>query len=158
MKNLGKQFQLRTEMEKKEKQEKQNEYEKKRYLQRRNEAFEILGTRKCIWCNAETNLQLDHIHAHEREIFSNKFHKCSYDRFLREVIKLQVLCCSCHAIKTNAERNHKILEYKFSWELGKKIPKKVIDKLECENEMDLLDSDDEENIFTIDLRTKKYRR
>lgn len=91
---------------------KYNQYMKKyvldRYHRRRTLAIEHLGG-KCVCCGATTELELDHIEHHLKSFAISKLWSVSEERFLLELNKCQLLCASCHKLKTSAEGS--LLDY-----------------------------------------------
>lgn len=61
---------------------------------------------QCLWCGATTAVTLDHIDRNDKEVPANRLHMVSRAKFQREKHKLQPLCASCHAWKSNYERRH----------------------------------------------------
>lgn len=76
----------------------------KRRKQRREFAFAQLGG-KCARCASTTNLELDHIDKSTKLINVSKLWTNREEDFLAELQKCQILCSSCHKIKTNEENN-----------------------------------------------------
>lgn len=76
-----------------------NQYMKKRYKQRRQLAFNILGP-ECKICGSLENLELDHINPKTKTMEITKIWSCSMTRFLAEVRKCQTLCKEHHLMKS----------------------------------------------------------
>lgn len=79
------------------------EYMLRRYHQRREEAFKLLGG-KCQVCGTTENLEIDHVNADEKEIALNKMWAIAKERFLKELAKCQLLCKEHHEEKSIADR------------------------------------------------------
>jgi 5-methylcytosine-specific restriction endonuclease McrA len=77
-------------------------YMKKKYVERRELAFSILG-KMCVICGATENLEIDHIDPKTKTIALNKLWSCALSRFLSELKLCQTLCKSCHKIKSDKE-------------------------------------------------------
>jgi 5-methylcytosine-specific restriction endonuclease McrA len=75
---------------------------KRRYQQRRELAFSILGY-ACALCGSEVNLQIDHIHWQNKEFNFSKYWNCSEKKFLEELAKCQALCETCHREKSKVD-------------------------------------------------------
>lgn len=80
------------------------ENRKKRITANRQRALDYFGG-KCKHCGGTDNLEFDHI-----DPSSVKFRICgkfaySWEYILRELEKCQLLCRSCHWVKTRKERN-----------------------------------------------------
>lgn len=81
-------------------------YDREKYHERRTLAFEMLGGERCASCRSEKSLEFDHIDPATKEVSASRWHKVSCARFVREVLKCQVLCFTCHRKKTLPERGH----------------------------------------------------
>lgn len=79
---------------------------RRRYHQRRAEAFEILGG-QCSTCGTRENLEIDHVDADDKEIPLNKMWSIAKERFLKELDKCQLLCKEHHANKSIEDRGTK---------------------------------------------------
>ena len=75
------------------------EYMLERYKKRRATALERLGN-KSVRCDATDNLELDHIDPKTKSFSISKFSSIAEDKFWLEVEKCQLLCKSCHTLKT----------------------------------------------------------
>lgn len=84
-----------------------NEYLKKRYKERRQEAIKFLGG-SCVKCGSEENLELDHIDPTSKDFDVSRFWGTTLKRFWNEVEKCQLLCNSCHIKKTVEERGQQL--------------------------------------------------
>lgn len=81
-----------------------NEYMKKRYKQRRQMAFEILGN-KCWKCKSTENLEIDHIYNWDKRFNFAKFWNIAIHKFIKELEYCQLLCQDCHKEKTIKEKS-----------------------------------------------------
>jgi len=76
--------------------------------ERKAKAINLLGG-KCVKCGATERLQFDHIRNDRttyKEMVSYLLMQ-RWERLLVELEKCQLLCISCHAIKTGADRSAK---------------------------------------------------
>lgn len=87
------------------------EYQRKRHAKRKAWALELLGG-KCAHCGTTEDLQFDHIDRHTKLFeVSVGFGKYSIKRLENELSKCQLLCASCHIIKTAEElRSESLVE------------------------------------------------
>ena len=76
-----------------------NEYMKKRYKKKRDDAIIFLGG-KCVKCSGTQNLQFDHIDMKEKEFGVAKIMLHSKEKLYKELSKCQLLCSKCHGEKT----------------------------------------------------------
>lgn len=83
------------------------EYNLKRYYRLKREAAEKLGG-QCVNCRSEKNLQFDHRVRTEKSFNVSAMLRYSLKRFWEEVDKCQLLCMSCHRLKTTIEAGKKI--------------------------------------------------
>jgi hypothetical protein len=74
-------------------------YNKQRYDERITEAIKILGG-KCKFCDSTQNLHIDHIAPVEKRYDIHYATRLSYNKFIEEVNKCQLLCDKCHGFKT----------------------------------------------------------
>lgn len=74
-------------------------WQKKRYYERVELAYSILG-RKCFRCDSKEFLHFDHIDPSQKSAKITSITELSLARFISEVKKCQVLCQSCHIEKT----------------------------------------------------------
>lgn len=83
-----------------------NEYYKvymlNRYHERRTEAFSILGN-QCSYCGSKENLEIDHKDWRGKSFDLSKLWNCNKDSFIEEISKCQILCRSCHVIKSKED-------------------------------------------------------
>jgi len=86
---------------------KMREYMLKRYHERRAYGLKILGS-SCIKCRRRKNLEFDHINPEEKEFNISKMWSVSWDRFINELNKCQILCEKCHTEKSILENGKKI--------------------------------------------------
>lgn len=77
----------------------QRVYQLNRYHNRRNESILFLGG-CCSSCGSKENLQLDHKEWESKTFSIGKLWSVSKQRFIEELLKCQLLCDSCHRIKT----------------------------------------------------------
>lgn len=75
-----------------------NEYRRKR----REYAWNFLGG-ECIKCSSKSNLEIDHIERETKVSSVASLYTSSKTVFLEELDKCQLLCKSCHLIKTKEE-------------------------------------------------------
>lgn len=115
-----------------------NERKKRVYAERRLVARLVAAHRnntpvECAWCGTTENLQLDHVDRFSAEVKSNRLHMVSLERFFKEIFKLQLLCITCHAFKSNEERRGEI-HYSTDKE-GRRVPTKLLARWEsCDDE------------------------
>lgn len=85
-----------------------NDYMKSRYLKRRLNAIEKLGG-CCKICGEDdyTLLEFDHIDPKTKEFTIAKASSFSEERFNKELDKCQLLCKTCHKIKSSREFENK---------------------------------------------------
>ena len=79
-------------------------YMLRRYHERRKWATKRLGG-KCLRCGAKNNLEFDHINPDSKIFVIARLNTVSYDKFVQEVEKCQLLCRVCHTNKTLKELN-----------------------------------------------------
>jgi len=80
-------------------QEEINQKSRERYKQKKNEMVELLGG-KCVGCGTTHNLEFDHIDRTQKEYNVTKFLKGTRCNLVEEINKCQLLCKSCHIIKS----------------------------------------------------------
>lgn len=78
--------------------EKQNSYQNE-WMKRKRESF--LNGKVCKECGSISNLQVDHIDPNEK--ISHRIWSWSDDRIAKELEKCQILCETCHTIKSSVE-------------------------------------------------------
>ena len=78
------------------------EYNKRRYHRLRGELIEQLGG-SCVKCGAIDKLELDHIDCKIKSFDIGKCINHSYITVGNEASKLQLLCSTCHSIKSVEE-------------------------------------------------------
>lgn len=71
----------------------------KRYHERRKIALELLGS-KCAKCGSVEKLEIDHIDRSQKKYSTERAFSLSYDKFLAEIKKCQLLCKKCHTDKS----------------------------------------------------------
>ena len=76
-----------------------NEYQRKRYHEKRQWALAYLGG-KCIYCGSTDDLEVDHIDPHEKTMKLTTMTRVSQERFVAELDKCQLLCRNSHVQKT----------------------------------------------------------
>lgn len=81
-----------------------NENVRKRREKRRNDLIEHLGG-KCVGCGVTTNLQFDHIDRTQKSFSVGSSLGKSWSSLFEEVEKCQLLCNSCHSIKTSVHHD-----------------------------------------------------
>lgn len=79
--------------------DKMNEYMKARWQKRKQNAIDKLGGR-CYTCGSVENLEFDHIDPSTKSFTIAKASSFSEERFQTELAKCQLLCRSCHEVKT----------------------------------------------------------
>ena len=77
-------------------------YMLRRYKERRQEAFSLLGE-SCSICGSIKDLEIDHKDRREKSLALNRMWSVSHKRFLAELIKCQILCRRCHQEKSHGE-------------------------------------------------------
>lgn len=86
-----------------------NEYHRKynldRYYRRKNKAVEMLGS-ICKNCGQSDNLQFDHIDPQSKAFtICDKLVTYSWAKIEAELTKCQLLCVTCHGIKTLQDKS-----------------------------------------------------
>jgi len=79
-----------------------NDYMKKRYRNRKDEAIVFLGG-KGVDCGSKENLELDHKDRSQKEFDLSKIWSGSKIKYYEELNKCQLLCYACHKEKTRIE-------------------------------------------------------
>lgn len=85
------------------------------YIISRAYYFEILGN-KCNKCNSLYELEIDHIYFEDKHKQPLSFCRSKLD--FKKLIKCQLLCNSCHKLKTSSDRHRKSLirkAIKLNW-------------------------------------------
>lgn len=77
-----------------------------RYHERRITALNLLGA-LCHECYSEEHLEFDHIDRDTKEFSVSRLWSVSWDRFIRELEKCQILCTECHKKKTRIFRDYR---------------------------------------------------
>jgi len=75
------------------------EYMLKRYRERREKAIEKLGG-KCSKCDSTDGLQFDHVDRTTKKFTIGTLSSINEQDFWKEVDKCQLLCDTCHQVKT----------------------------------------------------------
>lgn len=71
--------------------------------ERKEYAYEILGG-ICVRCGTSENLEFDHIDPSTKLFNITKAYQYSWQKFIDELAKCQLLCTDCHKKKTKTER------------------------------------------------------
>lgn len=79
-----------------------NDYMKRRYKRRREEAIDRLG-KTCAECGTTEDLEFDHIEPHLKEVTIARASSFSEKRWQEELSKCQLLCHDCHVTKHASE-------------------------------------------------------
>lgn len=87
--------------------EKRREYNLARYYALKAEAIQKLGG-KCVKCGSLENLQLDHIDARTKQNKGQPLLNYSKDKISAELSKCQLLCRSCHILKSKTAGDYAI--------------------------------------------------
>jgi len=74
-------------------------YNLARYNKRKAEAIKILGG-ACVICGSTEELQFDHLNPSTKKFALGKLWSSAQVDFLEELSKCQLLCFSCHQLKT----------------------------------------------------------
>lgn len=83
-------------------------YVDKRYYQRKQAAIAQLGG-KCVRCGSIENLQFDHVDPQTKSfVIARKLAGVSEKRLQEELLKCQLLCRSCHDLKTPGDVGKKV--------------------------------------------------
>jgi ribosomal protein S27AE len=82
------------------------EYNKRRYYKVRAEAIQLLGG-KCNKCGSAEELEIDHVDRKQKSFEISKIWALAREKFLAELAKCQLLCKSCHRIKSIGELGKK---------------------------------------------------
>lgn len=75
------------------------EYNINRYHKRRQEFIELLGS-SCVECGSREELEFDHIDPSTKLFSIGKLLNVGKIKALEELAKCQLLCKSCHKVKT----------------------------------------------------------
>lgn len=79
------------------------------YSQKKQELFDLLGG-KCVQCGALNNLEFDHINWRTKEFtIGNAWGIKDKEKLRRELNKCQLLCRSCHKVKTAQDQKEQKL-------------------------------------------------
>ena len=81
-----------------------------RYRDRRAFAIEYLGG-KCVRCGSTKNLQLDHKDKFQKSFNLGEKWSYSLEFYKKELDKCQLLCKSCHKLKSDEEKDWGVLGY-----------------------------------------------
>ena len=79
--------------------EQRNEYMRKRYHRKRKEWIDSQGG-KCKTCGSVEKLEIDHIDPETKELSVGQLWSLAESKRLPELLKCQVLCYTCHKLKT----------------------------------------------------------
>ena len=82
------------------------DYMRKRYHERKREAFKILGG-QCKKCGSKKGLHIDHRDRAKKAMSVNRMTMVSRAKFLSELKKCQLLCSGCHMEKSIKELGNK---------------------------------------------------
>lgn len=77
-----------------------------RYHERRISALNLLGA-LCHSCYTEEKLEFDHIDRDTKNFAISKLWSISWDKFIEELEKCQILCHDCHKEKTKQYRDYR---------------------------------------------------
>ena len=91
--------QEQTKLWKEQNKEQHRESIKSNKLNKKNHLIEMLGG-KCVGCGITEDLQFDHIDRKNKSFTIGKCLGYSLERLIPEAQKCQLLCKSCHQIKT----------------------------------------------------------
>lgn len=64
----------------------------------KNRRLQFFKGKSCLWCKSTISLELDHINPKEKK--SHSIWSWKESRRLEEIAKCQILCKSCHKIKS----------------------------------------------------------
>jgi hypothetical protein len=81
-----------------------------RYRARRRQIEDYLGG-ECARCGATTKLQVDHKDKWLKSFNISQFWSLSWDKLKVELDKCQLLCKSCHKIKSDEEKDWGVLGF-----------------------------------------------
>lgn len=99
------------------KKEYMKKYMKERYHRRKSAAIKKLGGR-CVTCNSENNLEIDHVNPDEKSfVLAKALSGWSESRVQEELEKCQLLCVDCHKKKTRKELSIRFNQREY-WEHG----------------------------------------
>ena len=105
---------IRNEEWRKKNQQKKNDALRHRRERNKQERIEYLGG-KCVGCGTTENLQFDHKDRTIKEFNISKKPDHTLEKIKEELDKCQLLCDSCHRIKTRA--NHDTAELLKGYDL-----------------------------------------
>ena len=88
--------------------ETKREWYRRRKKQRKQECREYLGG-KCVGCGATENLQFDHIDRTQKSFIISSNVTMNWDKLTEELDKCQLLCDTCHRLKTTACYDNQLL-------------------------------------------------
>lgn len=79
-------------------------YIRRRYHERRGALVWLLGE-ACVRCNGTNRLEFDHIDPSKKEFYmASRMHSAPWEQLMSEISKCQLLCYSCHKVKTKEAR------------------------------------------------------
>ena len=81
-------------------------YHREYYYKRRQMLFDYMGQYACVKCGSADNLHIDHKEPHKKA-FSISSNLTLNEQTKRELDKCQVLCETCHYVKTAEENKNK---------------------------------------------------
>lgn len=84
--------------------EDRKEYNQKRYYRVKKQMHDFLGG-KCSICGSTKSLQIDHKDPDEKEFDVSKCWAYAWETVIEELKKCQLLCQSCHNLKTLDDYN-----------------------------------------------------
>lgn len=84
-----------------------SEYMRERYRRVRSEIEQLLGG-CCAQCGTVSSLQIDHIDRTKKTMRVNRMTSVKRERLLKELENCQLLCDSCHRLKTINDLGNKV--------------------------------------------------
>ena len=102
-------------------------YMRVRHAERRKEALRLFGG-KCFWCGSDSQLQFDHKNNKDKVDTMSNLWRHSWSTIWKELKKCQLLCSSCHKLKSKPELSEASRNYA---RLNRPTPMVEVDCIVC---------------------------